>query len=66
MEEQILEVLRQHPMGLRLREIGGYLGTWHINLVEPLHNLLQEGKVCFHSVSDPANMEWYDIWKIIS
>ena len=65
MKEKILEILNNHPSGLRLREIGSYAGTWHCNLISPIHELEKEGKVKSYTHRDMANMENYNIWKVV-
>lgn len=42
MEEKILGVLNEHPNGLRLREIGGYLHVWHIDLIGDIYALKKQ------------------------
>lgn len=64
MKEQILEVLRKHPKGMRLREIGGEVGVWHIKLVPEMYELENEGKVISFMHIDNANMDNYIIYQI--
>lgn len=62
--EKILNLLREHPNGLRLRSIGMYLNTYHMNLIDTIHKLKAEGLVKSRIYSDLANGEFYDIWSI--
>ena len=64
MKEKILNVLANHPDGLRLRSIGSALGVWHIKLIADITELEAEGKVVSHAHCDRANMEFYDIWQL--
>lgn len=64
MKEQILEVLRNHPSGLRKREIASYTNLWVGNLIQPITELEKEGKIKHHTYRDMANFEWYDIYTI--
>ena len=64
MKNQILDILREYPTGLRLRSIGAQLGVWHIKLVGAICELENEGLVYSTPYRDMANMEFYDIWKI--
>lgn len=62
MKERIIKVLREHPCGLRKRDIAGYLGVWVCNLAKPMADLEIAGTVSRTYHADPANMEFYDIW----
>ena len=62
MKEKIIEVLREHPTGLRLREIAMYLRVNRFSLITPLDELHKEGLVCGYSNDDHANGEYYIIW----
>lgn len=64
MKEKILEVLKAHPNGMRLREIGGELNIWHPKLLPDIHELENEGKIVGFVGGDFANMERYIIYKI--
>lgn len=59
MEEKILEVLRNHPDGMRLREIGGELNVWHCSLLPMMSNLVKSGKVREQNGHDIANCEYW-------
>ena len=65
MKEKILEVLREHPNGLRLREIAMYLRVNRLSLISELHELDREGFVCGRSNEDHANGEYYTIWSAV-
>ena len=62
MKNQILSVLREHPTGLRLREIAMYLRVNRFSLINLLDELNKEGLVCGRSNEDHANGEYYIIW----
>lgn len=63
MKEQILNTLREHPTGLRLREIAMYLRCNRFGLITPLDELHKAGLVEGHQNDDHANGEYYIIWK---
>ena len=60
----ILEVLKEHPNGLRLRSIGAKLGVWHPSLAKDIAELEREGQIVGILHRDMANMEQYYVWKI--
>ena len=62
MKNQILSVLREHPTGLRLREIAMYLRVNRFSIINELDKLYKEGLVCGRSNEDHANGEYYVIW----
>ena len=62
MKNQILSVLREHPTGLRLREIAMYLRVNRFSIINELDKLHKEGLVCGRSNEDHANGEYYIIW----
>ena len=65
MKNQILDVLREHPTGLRLREIAMYLRGSRFALITPLNELHKEGLVCGRQNYDHANGEYYIIWSAV-
>ena len=65
MKNQILSVLREHPTGLRLREIAMYLRVNRFSIINELDKLHKEGLVCGHSNEDHANGEYYVIWSAV-
>ena len=65
MENKILEVLREHPTGLRLREIAMYLRVNRFSILNDLDKLHKEGLVCGRSNEDHANGEYYIIWSAV-
>lgn len=65
MKEKILTVLAEHPNGMRLREIGGQLHVWHVKLLDIMYELEDAGLITRSEYFDPANMEYYSIWKKI-
>ena len=65
MKNQILDVLRKCPNGLRLREIAMYLRVNRFSLLNPLNELQNEGLVCGRQNEDHANGEYYIIWSAV-
>jgi DNA-binding IclR family transcriptional regulator len=65
MKEKILETLREHPTGLRLREIAMYLRVNRFALITPLDELHKAGLVCGRQNDDHANGEYYIIWSAV-
>ena len=65
MKNQILSVLREHPTGLRLREIAMYLRVNRFSIINDLDKLHKEGLVCGRSNEDHANGEYYVIWSAV-
>lgn len=66
MKNEILNILYEHgPM--RQRVLAGFLGVWQASaeLIKALHDLEKEGKVKSKPYSDPANMEYYNIWEYV-
>jgi hypothetical protein len=61
---RILDLLKEHPNGLRLRSIGAKLGVWHPSLAKDIAELEHNGQVIGILHRDMANMEQYYIWKI--
>ena len=62
----ILKALAKYPNGLRQRMIASEIGCWTANpeLRHTLDALTNEGILSKTYYSDPANMEYYFIWKI--
>ena len=65
MKNLILDVLREHPTGLRLREIAMYLRVNRFSLINELDTLHKEGLVCGRQNEDHANGEYYVIWSAV-
>ena len=65
MKNQILEILRKHPTGLRLREIAMYLRVNRFSLITPLDQLHKEGLIDGRQNEDHANGEYYIIWSAV-
>lgn len=63
-KNEILKILQEHPNGLRLRAIGMYMNVYHIQLVDIMYGMRDEGLVKSRNYSDPANCEYYTIWSI--
>ena len=61
---RILDLLKEHPNGLRLRSIGAKLGVWHPSLAKDIAELERKGQVIGTLHRDMANMEQYYIWKL--
>lgn len=66
MREKILGTLAQYPNGLRQRMIASEIGCWTANpeLRRTLDAMTNEGILSKRYYSDPANMEYYYLWKI--
>ena len=66
MRDLILKVLAKYPNGLRQRMIASEIGCWTANseLRHTLDALTNEGILSKTYYSDPANMEYYFLWKI--
>ena len=62
MKEKIIEVLRKHPNGLRMREIAMYLHCNRIVLIKDLDELKEAGLIDTQPNEDHANGEYYIIW----
>lgn len=65
MKEQIIEILREHPNGLRLREIAMYLRVNRFKLIDILDELKKEGIIDGRQNDDHANGEYYIIWYLV-
>lgn len=58
-EKELFELLKAHPDGLRLREMGTYLRMWHIDCLDVLRPLHAKGYVTEKFVEgDRANGEF--------
>lgn len=66
MRDLILEALTKYPNGLRQRMIASEIGCWTASpeLRHTLDALTNEGILSKTYYSDPANMEYYFLWKI--
>lgn len=62
MKEKIIEVLREHPNGLRLREIAMYLHCNRFTLLNDIDELKKTGLIDNRPNEDHANGEYYIIW----
>lgn len=65
MKEKIIEVLREYPNGLRLREIAMYLNCHHFTLINEMDELKKAGLVDGRPNEDHANGEYYIIWFLV-
>lgn len=65
MKEQILGVLREHPTGLRLREIAMYLRCSPYALINELDQLKKAGKVDGTGVNNFVQGECYILWHVV-
>ena len=61
---KVVEVIRQSPNGIRLRHIGTAVGEWHPYLKVLIDDLVEERVITEEYKSDPANMEFYYVYKI--
>jgi predicted ArsR family transcriptional regulator len=62
MKEKIIEVLSEHPNGLRLRDIAMYLRINRFALINELDELEETGLIVSRPNEDHANGEYYVIW----
>ena len=65
MKTKILNVLRECPNGMRLREIAMYLRVNRFSIINELDELHKAGLVCGRSNEDHANGEYYIIWSVV-
>jgi DNA-binding Lrp family transcriptional regulator len=65
MKNLILEVLREHPTGLRLREIAMYLRCSPYALINELDQLKKAGKVDGTGVNNFVQGESYILWHAV-
>lgn len=65
MKNLILDVLREHPTGLRLREIAMYLRCSPYALINELDQLKKAGKVEGIGVNNFVQGECYILWKLV-
>ena len=65
MKNEILAVLREHPTGLRLREIAMYLRVNRFSIINLLDELKKEGRIDGRQNDDHANGEYYIIWYLV-
>jgi DNA-binding IclR family transcriptional regulator len=65
MKEKIIEVLRECPNGLRLREIAMYLRCNRFTLINEMDELKKAGLIDGRSNEDHANGEYYIIWFLV-
>ena len=64
MKTKILNVLRECPNGMRLREIAMYLRVNRFSIINELDELHKAGLVCGRPNEDHANGEYYIIWSV--
>lgn len=67
MKENILRILSDNPKGMRKRDIAHDLGIWlcddeFLRAMAELH--FKDDLIDYWMYSDPANMEFYDVWFI--
>lgn len=62
MKEQILKVLREHPNGLRVREIAVHTHINHWALFNPMNELLEAGAIRSRTVFNMVQGECYNLW----
>ena len=65
MKNEILSVLREHPTGLRLREIAMYLRCSPYALINELDQLKKAGKVDGTGVNNFVQGECYILWHVV-
>ena len=65
MKEKIIEVLRKHPNGLRMRDIAMYLYCNRSALINELDELKKAGLIDNRPNEDHTNCEYYNIWFLV-
>ena len=65
MKNQILDVLREHPTGLRLREIAMCLQVNRFSLINLLDELKKAGVITGIGVNNFVQGESYILWKLV-
>ena len=65
MKEKIIEVLTNHPNGLRLREIAMYLQVNRFSLINLLDELKKENIITGVEVNNFVQGESYILWKLV-
>lgn len=65
MKEKIIEVLRESPRGLRLREIASRLHCNQFSLINLMYEMKVAGVVDSRSNEDHANGEYYVLWVLV-
>ena len=62
MKEQILKVLREHPNGLRVRDISAHTHIGHWTLFNPMKELEEAGVIRSKAVFNMVQGECYNLW----
>lgn len=62
MKEQILKALREHPNGLRIREISALTHIGHWELFNPMKELEEAGAIRSKAVFNMVQGECYNRW----
>lgn len=62
MKEKILNVLREHPNGLRVRDISAHTHICHWELFNPMNELLEAGAIYSKPVNNMVQGECYNLW----
>ena len=65
MKEQIIAALRESEKGLRVREIAARINGNHWAISKELDELLKEGLVQYVGVNESAQMEYYNLWRVV-
>ena len=65
MKNEILEVLREHPNGLRLREIAMYMRVNRFSLINLLDEMKKENIITGVGVNNFVQGESYILWKLV-
>ena len=66
MREDIINILTQHPNGMRQRVLADCLDIWTASseLVKTLHVMEKEGYITHTIHHEPANMDSYNLWRL--
>ncbi len=62
MKEQIIAALREHPNGLRIREISAHTNIGHWMLLNPMDELIKDGAIYSKAVNNMVQGECYNLW----
>ena len=62
MKEQILKTLREHPNGMRIRDISAHTNIGHWALFNPMKELEEVGAIRFRTVFNMVQGECYNLW----
>ena len=65
MKGKIIEILTNHPSGLRMREIAMYLRVNPLHLINLLDEMKKENSITGIGVNNFVQGESYILWKLV-